>query len=160
VLARTTLVTTEYETYNIAYEYLLRATKLLGLSPSSDHPSSPPDLANYVRCTSGAYHNLAGTLYQDGKHVGAVRFLKEGCALGGRALVLRGRGGDEVEQTEGEGKGEEGWKLLREQLYRRWELLGICYSKMGERRVSIPSHSYFLRSFVSYLDFLFVLAGL
>jgi separase len=153
VLARTALVTAEYETYNIAYEYLLRAFKLLDLSTSSDHPSSPPDLPNYIRCISGAYHNLAGALYQDGKYVGAVKFLKEGCALGRRALVLRGDEGG------GEDKGEEGWRLLREQLYRRWELLGICYSKMGERRVSIPPHVYSFVLFVSYFLFRFV-AGL
>ena len=155
ILARTTLITAEYETYNIAYEYLLRATKLLDLSSSSDNASSPPDLANYVRCISGAYHNLAGTLYQDGKYVGAVRFLKEGCALGGRALVLCRRGGDEIEQTGGEGNGVEGWKLLREQFYRRWELLGICYSKMGERRVSILFQTYFWRVSLCLIDFSF-----
>jgi separase len=87
--------------------------------------------------------------------VGAVRFLKEGCALGERALVLRRRGGDEIEQTGGEGNGVEGWKLLREQLYRRWELLGICYSKMGERRVSIPFQACFFRVSLCLIDFFF-----
>jgi len=49
------------------------------------------------------------------------------------------RGGGEDGEREGSrnGKGEDGWKSLREQLYRRWELLGICYSKMADRRVSI-----------------------
>jgi len=49
------------------------------------------------------------------------------------------RGGGEDGECKGSrnGKGEDGWKSLREQLYRRWELLGICYSKMADRRVSI-----------------------
>jgi separase len=119
---------------------LSRSTKLLDAHPASD------DHANYVRCISGAYHNLAGTLYQGGKHVGAVRFLKEGCALGGKALVIRFGGGGDEGRGGGEEKGEEGWKLLREQLYRRWELLGICYSKMGDRRVS-TTFIYFFTPF-------------
>jgi separase len=32
-----------------------------------------------------------------------------------------------------------GWKQLREQLYCRWELLGVCYSKIGDRKVGVGS---------------------
>ena len=31
----------------------------------------------------------------------------------------------------------EGWKQLEEQLYRRWELLGVCYVKIGDRKVRV-----------------------
>ena len=31
----------------------------------------------------------------------------------------------------------EGWKQLEEQLYRRWELLGVCYVKFGDRKVCV-----------------------
>lgn len=135
VLARTSLVPTDYDTYSASYDYLARATELLGLGLRAD-PS--PDLANFVRCISGAYHNLAGTLYQDCKYTGAVRFLKEACVLGARALGMHVRekeGGAEKEKE----RQEEGWKVLREQLFRRWELLGICHSKAGDRRVSYSS---------------------
>ena len=33
------------------------------------------------------------------------------------------------------GKEAEGWGQLRDQLSRRWELLGVCYSKIGDRQV-------------------------
>lgn len=126
-LARTSLIPSDQSTYGTAYEYLVRANKVVASSGSSES-----ELANYVRCISGAFHNLAGSLYQDGKYAGAVRFLKEGCILGVKALGLWRK-----EDSEKSGKGDEGWKLLKEQLYRRWELLGVCYSKMGDRRVSL-----------------------
>lgn len=123
MLARTSLVPSNIETYNVAFEHLSRATQLLSLPPSS---STDAENASYIRCVSGAFHNLAGTLYQAGKYAGAVRFLKEGCSLGREALVARGEDGER----------SEAWKQLWEQLYRRWELLGVCHSKMGDRRVS------------------------
>lgn len=160
VLARTSLVTTNQETYGSAYEYLARATALLGLGDENTEaqangknnkmPSAAlPELADYVRCISGAFHNLAGTLYQDGKYAVAVRFLKEGCALGGRALRMRTCQGEA--ESKDQGKGEEGWELLKEQLFRRWELLGICFAKMGDRRVSCMFYSLIL----SYSCFFF-----
>lgn len=41
----------------------------------------------------------------------------------------------ERESRDPQGKSEDGWKLLKEQLFRRWELLGICLMKMSDRRV-------------------------
>jgi len=46
------------------------------------------DISNYVCCVSCAFHNLVGTLYQGGKHGPAVRFLKQGCTLGVKALNM------------------------------------------------------------------------
>lgn len=40
----------------------------------------------------------------------------------------------EVEE-EGDSKMEDGWKQLTDQISRRWELLGVCYSKIGDRKV-------------------------
>jgi hypothetical protein len=51
------------------------------------------DISNYVRCVSRAFHNLVGTLYQGGKHGPAVRFLKQGCTLGVKALNMHHVGG-------------------------------------------------------------------
>ena len=103
----------------------------------NDHGVVPstPELANYARCVSGAFHNLAGTLYQDGKYAAAVRFLRQGCVLGRKALSIH----ETATVRRIQEKGEEGWKLLKEQLFRRWELLGICNAKMGDRRVSSNS---------------------
>lgn len=134
VLARTSLITTEFDTYITCYDYLAQANELLGPEPSLE-------LANYVRCVSGAYHNMAGTLYQDSKYSGAVRFLKEGCRIGKVALAMRAR----LKVTEI--GADEAWKSLSEGLFRRWELLGICYSKMGDRR---PAYDAFVESVKSY----------
>lgn len=103
---------------------------------------NPSDSANFLRCISGAFHNLGGTLYKANRHGGATRFLREGCDVGLRALKLRiGDHGDEASEEVGtreEGESErnkEGWKQLEEQLFRRYELLGVCYSKIGDRKV-------------------------
>lgn len=77
---------------------------------------------------------LAGTLYQSSKYGGAARFLKEGCSLGARALHMRA--GLIQDDTE-DGEQAEGWKQLEEQMFRRWELLAVCYSKIGDRKVII-----------------------
>jgi separase len=124
------------DTYTPALDLLNRAIVLLDSNP--DHMNTIPvsSHANYIRCISGAYHNLAGILYQNSKHGGAVRFLKEACALGARALHIR----TGVIQDEGEGgEQEDGWKQLEEQLYRRWELLAVCYSKIGDLKVASAS---------------------
>lgn len=91
-------------------------------------------------------------MYQSGKHGAAIGFLKEGCALGVKALILRrgaGAGsaivacGGEEDEDQADKKVEEGWKQLEEGMYRRWELLGVCYSKIGDRKVShLPGVSW------------------
>ncbi|KAF7984668.1 hypothetical protein HWV62_12932 [Athelia sp. TMB] len=136
VLARTSLVPTDYDSFITSYEYLCHADALLG-------PDQSPDLANYVRCTSGAFHNIAGTLYQDGKYAGAVKFLKKGCSVGRTALRMRAKQTGEAKDTDVEAA----WRLLREGLFRRYELLGICYSKMGDRR---PAYDAFVESVQTY----------
>jgi separase len=102
--------------------------------------------ANFARCVSGAFHNLAGTLYQAERVGYAVRFLRCGCVLGVEALRLAGecgilpeeRSAGDEEDRDGDGEGErsaDAWRLLREQIARRWELLGVCYSKIADRKV-------------------------
>ena len=41
-------------------------------------------------------------------------------------------------ETKREVDGEIEWNELEEQLYRRWELLAVCYSKNGDRKVISP----------------------
>jgi separase len=137
-LARSTLDPADAQTYEPAYNYLLRCSHLIG--PGSVSATVSASGANWIRCVSGAFYHLAGTLYQSGRYGGAVRFLKEGCLLGVKALnAIR-----EVRKGNGKGAGKaeaienvEEWKSLEEQLYRRWELLAVSYSKIGERRVGL-----------------------
>lgn len=132
-LARKRLKCNDPDTYTPTLDLLNDTIVLLNSTP--DHVNAIPASAraNYIRCISGAYHNLAGTLYQSSKYGGAVRFLKEGCSLGARALHTRA---GVMQDTEG-GEWDEGWKQLEEQMFRRWELLAVCYSKMGDRKVII-----------------------
>jgi separase len=133
-LARVRLKCNDPDTYTPTLDLLNYALVLLNSTPDHVNAISASARANYIRCISGAYHNLAGTLYQSSKYGAAVRFLKEGCSLGARALHIRA--GVIQDGTE-DGEGDEGWKQLDEQMFRRWELLAVCYSKMGDRKVII-----------------------
>jgi separase len=82
-------------------------------------------------------------MYQAERHGTAIGFLKDACVLGVKALDTWKR--ESSVNGDGERKGEkagEGWRQLEEQLYRRWELLGVCYSKIGDRRVSFSIFTY------------------
>ena len=136
VLARLKLKINDPTTFILSYEFLSQASSILNsITISPETAPSPPelDIANYTRCVSGAFYNIAGTLYQATRYGNAVPFLVESCTLGEKALGLRGptrpvrEGETESRETE--------WKQLEDQLYRRWELLGVCYSKNGDRKV-------------------------
>ena len=131
VLARTALVAQDTRTYNPAFEFLTRATGLLGLSDLSGALQTDTH-ANFARCISGAFYNLAGMLYQESRWGHTVRFLKETCTLGCWALKVH-RTIDASESV------EEHWTTLEHQLYRRWELLAVCYLKIGDRQVSLAA---------------------
>ena len=63
-----------------------------------------------------------------------MRFIKRACAHDSRALA--------VYKTAIEKKiVDENWTTLEHQLYRRWELLAVCYLKIGDRQVSLRRHS-------------------
>jgi separase len=151
VLARTTLAPNNPVLTDAAYDLLVRAAGLLGFKLADDHEcphaiSPPPSVtddafANFIRCISGAFHNLGGTLYQAGKYGSAIRFLRRGCRAGTVALHLRKSCDAKIldntheQQRVATSKETEGWGQLRDQLSRRWELLGVCYSKIGDRQV-------------------------
>jgi separase len=133
LLARTSLDPRDAQTYGRAFDFLARATELLRLREGKDvcEPASntkTESQANLVRCVSGAFYNLAGTLYQESRYGAAVRFLKQGCELGGQALSIYHQGEASMEPVEH-------WTALKNQMYRRWELLGVCYAKIGDRKV-------------------------
>ena len=152
MLARTTLAANNPVLTDAAYDLLARAAHLLGLQLENDNheyqraisnlPSANEEtFANYFRCLSGAFHSLGATLYQAGKYGTAIRFLRQGCLVGRVALQLHGnhteriRGDDQEPRKAASGKETEGWENLRGHLSRRWELLGVCYSKIGDRQV-------------------------
>lgn len=152
MLARTTLAPNNPVLTDAAYDLLFRAARLLGFQLTNDceysHTISPPSsvteeaFANFVRCLSGAFHSLGGTLYQAGKYGSAIRFLRCGCPLGAVALRLR-RSCDLKNPSSAQkqpkipgSKEAEGWGQLHDQLSRRWELLGVSCSKIGDRQVS------------------------
>ncbi|PFH48873.1 hypothetical protein AMATHDRAFT_148907 [Amanita thiersii Skay4041] len=146
-LARTSLVVHDPRTYDSTYKHLEQAKRLLRLDQertdnSIDSTLDPKEFANYIRCLSGAFHNISGTLYQAGKYGAAIGFLVDGCRLGVRALSLYlALSKDSLEKetesdnnSSAEPRESDGWRQLKEQLYRRWELLGACYVKIGDRR--------------------------
>ncbi|KAJ7653310.1 cysteine peptidase C50 [Mycena polygramma] len=140
VLARTKLNVPDPRTHGAPYTFLERAAAVLDLEFDDG-----ADKATYARCISGAFHNLAGTLYQAGKHGVAIRYLRDGCTLGKRALDMYAAGAsagkEEVLKTEA------GWRQLEEQLWRRWELLGVCYSKIGDRKLAFQTFMDCIRVF-------------
>jgi len=150
ILARTTLDIADPASQDVAYDFLSCAARVLNTTLVDDHhitdnkavPASIDETSysNFVRCTSGAFHNVAGTLYQAGKHGSTVRFLRQSCALGNLASTLGKKtetrtlkDDSDTEQEEGH-KYRDAWKQLEDQLPRRWELR---YSKIGHRKVSI-----------------------
>lgn len=137
-LARTTLNVQDPRTYVPAFEHLGGAVSILDSVPQD----ADVDHANYMRCISGTYYNISGSLYQATRYGAAVPFLREACLLGAKALSMKGRAkgkGKAKEEANRETKrevdGEIEWNQLEEQLYRRWELLAVCYSKNGDRKV-------------------------
>ncbi|KAG1775528.1 peptidase family C50-domain-containing protein [Suillus placidus] len=143
-LARIRLKCNDPGTYTPTLDLLKHTVVLLNSTPNHVNAIPASARANYVRCISGAYHNLAGTLYQSSKYGGAVRFLKEGCSLGARALHIRA--GVMQDDTE-DGERDEGWKQLEEQMFRRWELLAVCYSKMGDRKLACDAFVESVKAF-------------
>ncbi|KAF9479762.1 cysteine peptidase C50 [Pholiota conissans] len=133
VLSRTQVNPTNPTTFVPAFDLLSRALTILKSVPTDKFPLTPAenavDIANYTRCVSGAFYNIAGVLYQAMRFGNAVPFLVEACSLGAKALRLPRSDLQASNETR-----EKEWKQLEEQLFRRWELLGVCYSKNGDRK--------------------------
>ena len=144
MLSRTGLIVNDPTTFVPAFEHLSRAVRILDSIPPDRFPLSPSDeavdIANYTRCVSGAFYNLAGSLYHVSKYGNAVPFLVKSCELGGKALQL-----PRISQRVPNEAREMEWTQLEEQLFRRWELLAVCYSKNGDRKVRL-----FFSIFISY----------
>lgn len=134
VLSRTQLIPTNPTTFVPAFDLLSRAATILESVPGDKFPIAPMkdtvDIANYTRCVSGAFYNLAGSLYQATRYGNAVPFLVESCSYGEKALRI-----PIPQPSTPNASRDNEWTQLREQLFRRWELLGVCYTKNGDRKV-------------------------
>lgn len=145
-LSRACVNVSDPRTYGNAYDLLERAVKILSLSidgngfPSPENTSK--DHSDFIRCTSGAFYNIGGTIYQAGRYSSAIPFLKEACRLGEAALhVYEEQGGED--RTEKDVK-HNPWIQLKDQVWRRFQLLAVCYVKIGDRRVSDSRCVFFL----------------
>ena len=143
-LARISFVLNNPASYALTHAHLVRATELLTTVSPSEPSVSSLILANYTRSISGVYNYLGSQLHQSGRYDHTVPFVDEGCRLGQRALQMyRAAKREGVTDAEGEGKGkEDAWRMLEEQLYRRWELLAVCHAKTGDRKVSSATRIY------------------
>lgn len=140
VLSRDGLAVTNPTTFVPAFDHLAKAKSILDAVPTDKILTQAPtaaeevvEVANYLRCISGAFYNIAGSLYQAGRYGNAVPFLLESCTLGVKALGLP-RTPPTNSSSSSEAREKE-WVQLEGQIYRRWELLGVCYSKNGDRKV-------------------------
>ena len=97
VLARIRLDPGNVDTYTPSVHLLECAVTAVNGTTAVLNPS---DSANFLRCISGAYHNLGGTLYKANKYGGAIRFLRQGCDVGFRALQLHTSRHDDKEARE------------------------------------------------------------
>ncbi|KAF7305053.1 Cysteine peptidase C50 [Mycena kentingensis (nom. inval.)] len=138
-LARAKINANDTSSHTTTHSLLQRAIALLETCPEDNL-----DKANYARCVSGAFHNIAATLYQAGKYSAAIRFLQDGCNLGKRAFDMYRRVSSCTEQDT---KAVEAWSQLEEQLWRRYELLGVCSSKIGDRKLAFDSFVDAARSY-------------
>ena len=132
-----------------AYIYLTKAEEAIqAYSSSTEDEIAEKNVATYLRCTSGAYFNVAGSLYKGEKYGLAIRFLKRACPLAEASLekyeiatsktATKDPKGKK-EQTDGnEDKDQDVWAAHKAQLYKRWELLGVCYGKLPDRKVGTP----------------------
>ncbi|KAJ4488281.1 cysteine peptidase C50 [Lentinula aciculospora] len=146
ILSRANLNVSDPRTYDTAYDLLAKGMNILSLSSDADHlsPPSPTVLCipaqgrpDFIRCTSGAFYNLGGTLYQTGRYSSAIPFLKQGCRLGMAALDEHDKHKEgDADQVDVE---SDPWLQLKEQLWRRFQLLGVCFMKIGDRKHAFDS---------------------
>ncbi|TFK18247.1 hypothetical protein FA15DRAFT_760707 [Coprinopsis marcescibilis] len=151
-LAKATMDVSNPQTYIPAYDYLADALKICD---SVQNPAIQNDTPNYIRCISGGFYNIACRLFQESRFGAAVPFLKEACSLGERAL--EGRKQVQASPISDKGKGKEkekdtaraaDWAQLEQLLYKRWEMIAVCYLRNGDRT---NAHDAFMKCIRVYL---------
>ncbi|KAJ3553303.1 hypothetical protein NM688_g3687 [Phlebia brevispora] len=143
-LARATLQISNTSTFTEAYDYLSRSASLV---PTDSQGEDVLSHANFIRCISGAYHNLAATLYHATRYDFAVRFLNRSCALGELALKMYRVAGVREGGHSSTEKSDDSWGQLEDQLWRRWEILGVCHSKTEDRKQAFQSFVNCVKAF-------------
>lgn len=127
-----------------AFSYLAQGSRIIDLFEKhavSSETEFELSRANYTRCLSGAFFNIAATLYKAEKFGSAIRFLLQACPMAVKAMNLRNATFADKPTAKGKDKETEidkdvdAWKVHEEQLHRRWELLAVCYTKTGDRKV-------------------------
>lgn len=139
VLAKDIHSRSNLDAHNAAYNYLQRgvviinAQETLLLSSTADSPAFDA-LAKLLRCVCGAFWNHAIARYQEDNYATAARFLVQACELGTRACRIAGD--LSIEESEAGGTSGDSWSVFKACLPKRWELLGECYMRIGDRQVS------------------------
>lgn len=137
-LARSTLSTSQSETFKKTFEIFTRAIAL-----TSAPPFRAPTVFNNARvlharrALSGATWNAGAKLYQAGRVGDALPFLERSSKLAEEVFQLwqsQQRGQHVAGATQRESEGE--WKTFEAQLPGRWSTLGACFGKIGERKAS------------------------
>lgn len=132
-LAKNSLDCSKSSSFTPALDHISQA---LALVKGVEEPSlNVLERANFLRCISGAFHNLGATIYQAGHYSHAIRFFEKSCPTGEEAVKAR-LVGYKAGPGQAAGEREDQWTSLEDQLCRRWEILGVCYSKIGDRKVS------------------------
>ena len=120
----------------LAYSYLSKAMSIVDKA-AQNHTHERVLIANFTRCVSGAFFNAAGALYKASKYGHALRFLNDAAPLAVKALAQYDDSISSAECTDQQGteKDVEVWKAHRLQLFKRYELLAACQTKLGNRKV-------------------------
>ena len=135
-LANSGLQASNFQTHDRAYGYLQLALTIAHTSPDDGGNVPDTDLSSLVRCISGAFFNIAGSLYKAQQYASAVRFLKDATQLGDEALKLRQVKSTAQDEGDNVDRENTAWQQLESLLYKRWELLGVCFLKIGDRKAS------------------------
>ncbi|KAF9553254.1 hypothetical protein CPC08DRAFT_237548 [Agrocybe pediades] len=144
-LAKTRLDLNDPATMVASFDQLKQAAVILSfVSPETFSRSTddqPVDLANCMCCVSGVFYIVVGALYQSFRHGKAVPFLIESCLLSAKPPAMPSI----VSNPRNETREKECYQLA-EQLFRRWELLVVCYSKNSDRKNAYDAFKQALHS--------------
>jgi separase len=146
ILAKYKHSRSKLDTHTTVYGYLHRGVILVNaykssLSNNRVDTDTSDTIARVLRCLSGAFWNHAIALYQDDKYAAAVRFLVHACDLGTRACSVANELGVS-DSNPGTGPTSDSWGSFKTSLPKRWELLGDCYIKIGDRQASSTHMSH------------------
>ncbi|KAF8591367.1 hypothetical protein K439DRAFT_1627079 [Ramaria rubella] len=148
VLSKTSLSLVQPHTPTAACQYLQRGIDLLNIYSKSFNPADMDERQSFAkvwRCLSGTFWAHATTFYQHSDYAGAIRFLVPACESG--ATTCEMVKGLIIDNDVSTGPENGTWMALRNHLPRRWEVLGDCYLKIGDRK---SAYEALLKSIEAY----------